>query len=234
MKKYTWRRLFFFAFLLFFISSGKLFYSSSYALPEIIQITQTFYMDQQLREDITFNVDLKGNALLSLKCGNEELDSRHFALSGNSLTVYQSYLMTLSPKLYKFTLVTDGGEADFYVDVIAPEKANFINDFSDTQGNNGWYYMYNIDKRGVYTLTEITCYIDYFNQYNINNLYIGAGSCKPDMFNALVVQWRPYESGYYTIDYSITKQQTPNSDGIEANTYINDTLIENTNFVILP
>lgn len=175
MKKYTWRRLFFFAFLLFFISSGKLFYSSSYALPEIIQITQTFYMDQQLREDITFNVDLKGNALLSLKCGNEELDSRHFSLCGNSLAVYQSYLMTLSPGLYKFTLVTDGGEADFYVDVIAPEQANFIDDFSDTQGNNGWYYMYNSDKRGVYTLTEITCYIDYFNQYNINNLYIGAG-----------------------------------------------------------
>lgn len=54
------------------------------------------------------------------------------------------------------------------------------------------------------------------------------------MFNALVLQWRPYESGYYTIDYSITKQQTLNSDGIEANTYINDTLIEYTNFVILP
>lgn len=215
---------------LFTIKNTKNVFSS----PSIENSCYFFYSEKELREDVTVNINFNGESFVALKCGATELKPYEFLLNtaDNKLTLYKSYLLSLNYGISTFYLQTTGGVAEFTVNIIMPETANYDNDFGN-QGNNGWYYKYK-NYNGVDDLYEMDrkvevndVVVDWISDFN-EVITFSRSNLTPSITEALVLQWKPSQSGDYIINYKLTKKKSSVSDGILAYTYKNNTFIPGT------
>ena len=137
--------------------------------PTVSPVSQTFYKGSG--DDIVVDLNLKGFPLESISQGETQLATTAYQVSATSLTIFASYLETLTGGSYNFIVTTEGGTATLTILVTtetqtitfygwgdAPEQANYqrmINQFMEENPNivvsysadNASTYMTNLRNR---------------------------------------------------------------------------------------
>ena len=90
--------------------------------PVIAENVQTVELGTD--DDLAFSVDWKNGTLTEVKKGQTSLTSTNYEVSENSLTIKGDYVATLLEGENLFTLITDGGTADFKIIVTDSRPAN--------------------------------------------------------------------------------------------------------------
>lgn len=90
--------------------------------PVIAENVQTVELGTD--DDLAFSVDWKNGTLTEVKKGQTSLTSTNYEVSENSLTIKGDYVATLLEGENIFTLITDGGTADFKIIVTDSRPAN--------------------------------------------------------------------------------------------------------------
>lgn len=210
------------------ISTNPSIYISANA-PVIIENQYDFYCYDDLSQNLTLNVDLRGADLLSLTCQGTELKHYEYSYNQGEIVLYKSFLLSLNSGINTFTVNTEGGTGNFDVNIIR-QHADFDKDFGK-QGSGGWYY-YCYD----YGLSRLI-YADLPMEDSNGKINFWSFKYDPSIMlyrdnaifgekKSIIVYWKPPFSGTFDINCNITKIQTTLSNGIASFIYLNNTEID--------